>query len=218
MSHLLRHTLAKNVQYLVEMVVLVEFIACMSSLGHAKVDSMSDTVLQQVDSTSIRMSLPVSIVLRQRTIQRGRWSVPVWEIEAIAMGAQAALETEPGELIRQNEAEKIHAWPGWKLNFYKDACERYWHALIGDKPLIYVVCREPLDDDAALSIEPLIVTCDYDEATAHLETDDTVLSMPIPADIYRHMEQFVLHHYKPKPFKKRQRKKWKDGEHPEGKR
>ncbi|MEE9333189.1 MAG: DUF3305 domain-containing protein [Granulosicoccaceae bacterium] len=173
---------------------------------------MNEQHLFQAISNGTRLSLPVSVVLRQRTIQRGRWSVPVWELEAVAMGSQAKLCDGSGELVRQTDSEKSYSWSGWSITFYKDACERYWHALIGDKPLVYVVCRDPLDDDATLSTEPLLVTCDYDEATAYLETDDTVLSMPIPADIYRHMEAFVMQHYQPKPFKKRMRKKWLDGE------
>ena len=173
---------------------------------------MTEKQLFQPISVGTRLSLPVNIVLRQRTIQRGRWSVPVWELEAVAMGSHAKLSSGSGELVRQTDTDKSYSWSGWNITLYKDACERYWHALIGDKPLVYVVCRDPLDDDSELSTEPLLVTCDYDEATAYLETDDTVLSMPIPADIYRHMEAFVLQHYQPKPFKKRKRKKWLDGE------
>ncbi len=169
-------------------------------------------VSPQSSESKIRLQLPVSLVLRQKTIQRGAWSVPVWELEAVALGAHTSLEEGAGVPVRQTQTEKAYSWSGWKLTFYKDACERYWHALIGDKPLIYVVCREPVEDDSPLPIEPMSVTCDYDEATAYLETDDTVLSMPISADIYRHMEAFVLQHYKPKPFQKRKRKKWLDSD------
>ena len=179
---------------------------------------MSDQQLFEPVSQGSRLSLPVNIVLRQRTIQRGRWSVPVWELDAVALGTQARVPAGEGELIHQTDTDKSYIWSGWNITLYKDACERYWHALIGDKPLVYVVCRDPLDDNATLSTEPLLVTCDYDEATAYLETDDTVLSMPIPADIYRHMEAFVLQHYQPKPFKKRKRKKWLDEEGGEGRR
>jgi len=173
---------------------------------------MSDQDLFHPISSGIRLDLPVSVVLRQRTIQRGRWSVPIWELEAVALGSHTKLAEGAGKLIRETDTEKSYSWTGWSITLYKDACERYWHALIGDKPLVYVVCREPFDDESALSTEPLLVSVDYDEATAFLETDDTVLSMPIPTDIYRHMEAFVLQHYKPKPFKKRKRKKWLDGE------
>jgi len=171
---------------------------------------MSDLLVATELSKCIRLSLPVTVVLRQKTVQRGRWSVPVWELEAVAMGTHKALEGQEGELVHQTDSEKSYAWSGWNITFYKDACERYWHALIGDKPLVYVVCRDT-DEDSPLTTEPLLVTCDYDEATAFLETDDSVLSMRIPADIYKHMEAFVLAHYKPKPFKKRKRKMWKDG-------
>ncbi len=179
---------------------------------------MSEIATVQPNLSKTRLYLPVSIVLRQRTIQRGVWSVPVWELDAVAMGAHAKVAEGAGELVRQSDTEKVYSWSGWQLTFYKDACERYWHAWIGDKPLIYVVCREPEDDESLLSTEPLLVTCDYDEATAYLETDDNVLSMPIPIDIYRHMEAFVLQHYQPKPFEKRKRKKWVDSDKRDGRR
>ena len=127
--------------------------------------------------------------------------------EALASGgAAAAGNTDKGDLF---------AWSGFQLTLYKDACERYWHALIGDKPLVYVVCRDDTDevdgpDSSAVSICPVIVTVDYDEATACAETDELVLTTPIPTDLYRYMEDFVLQHYKPQEFKKRRRKNWSD--------
>ena len=111
---------------------------------------------------------------------------------------------------------ELFGWPSHKVTLYKDACERYWHALIGEKPLIYVVCREDEDDlelDGSDEIVqpglcPVIVTIDYDEATACAETDALVLSTAIPPELYRYMESFVLQHYKPQPFKKRKRRNW----------
>ena len=107
--------------------------------------------------------------------------------------ASPAGTTDKGELF---------AWSGFEVNLYKDACERYWHALIGEKPLIYVVCRDEsqyADTEASqgLLMTPLTVTIDYDDASAAAETDSPVLSSLIPGELYRTMERFVLAHYKP---------------------
>ena len=106
----------------------------------------------------------------------------------------------------------LFAWSGLHITLYRDACERYWHALIGEKPLIYVVCRETMGDNSDIDkpVRPGIVSLDYDEAVAASETDTLVLSGPIPAELYRYMEAFVLQHYRPRQLKKRKRQDWHD--------
>lgn len=152
-------------------------------------------------------------------IKRSFWSLPSWYLHTVAVGenlaASDALASSGAISAGSTDKGDLFAWSGFHLTLYKDACERYWHALIGDKPLVYVVCRDDADevdgpDAAIVSIQPVIVTVDYDEATACAETDELVLTAPIPTDLYRYMEDFVLQHYKPTEFKKRKRKKWSD--------
>ncbi len=142
-------------------------------------------------------------------IKRGLWEAPSWYLNGVLMGSQMKHHLAAGQSLGSTEKGELFAFSDYTVTLYKDACERYWHALIGDQPKAYVVCREESDDsEHDLGIEPLLVTCDYDEATAHAETDSLVLSCPIPGEMYRFMEAFVLEHYKPQPFKKRKRKKW----------
>jgi len=166
-----------------------------------------------------RLSLPAIVLLERRMISRSFWSMPSWYLYTVAVGenlaASRALSSGGAAAAGNTDKGDLFAWSGFQLTLYKDACERYWHALIGDKPLVYVVCREDAgesdsSDPAGVSIHPVIVTVDYDEATACAETDELVLTTTIPTDLYRYMEDFVLQHYKPKEFKKRKRKKWSD--------
>ncbi len=181
--------------------------------------------------SSSRLSLSVTVLLERRMIKRSFWSMPSWYLHAVAVGDSVAAgqsNSASGEPAGTTEHGDLFAWPGHKVTLYRDACERYWHALIGDTPLIYVVCRDDTDDpDSAESasggVSPVVVTIDYDEATACAETDALVLSRPIPPELYRYMEAFVLQHYKPVPFKKRKRRNWSDNpaggaspEHPQG--
>ena len=168
-----------------------------------------------------RLRLPVTVVLERREVRRRRWSAPSWYLSGVlvgdAFGAAGAdgLEVRAGgtgaagETGNEPPASVEHAWTNRTVTLYKDACERYWHALIGDRPLVYAVCRER---GAAPGIEPVVVTIDYDEATAFGETDALVLSTDIAPALYRYMEGFVLAHYRPKPFEKRRRKRWARGE------
>jgi hypothetical protein len=192
-----------------------------------------------------RLRLPVTVLLERRIISHSFWTLPSWYLHTVAVGdhlvtgtalRQVGLQTTPDTTASSGRATgsrvciaagstdkgELFAWTGFHVTLYKDACERYWHALIGDKPLIYVVCRDKVDtmDDAvrtvngscepAMTIQPGFVSIDYDEAVAAVETDALVLSTLIPLELYRYMEDFVLQHYQPAQLKKRKRKNWSD--------
>lgn len=140
------------------------------------------------------------------------WQQASWYLDSILTGEHLTANSDTGVKTADTAQGELYLWTGYRITMYRDACERYWHALIGDKPLVYVVCNE---DETDGSVEPALVTLDYDEATAHSETDGKVLSTDIPSELYQIMETFVLQNYKPKPFKKRKRKNW-SGEKPHG--
>jgi len=165
-------------------------------------------------TTRLRLHLPVVVVLERREVVTRFWSAPSWYLSSVLVG-EALADHVDAQPLRETERGREFAWSGHRVTLYKDACERYWHALIGDRPLVYVVCRERAvgdDSDAGAGIAPVVVTIDYDEATAFAETDELVLSGDITPELYRYMEAFVLEHYRPKPFEKRRRKRWADGE------
>ncbi|MEE9320702.1 MAG: DUF3305 domain-containing protein [Granulosicoccus sp.] len=176
-------------------------------MANAKIRSQLIDARQQ--GSTIRLSLPVTVLLERRLIKRKFWSLPSWTLAGVAFGEQLAHAGADGRKVRETEAGQIWSWSGYHITLYKDACERYWHALIGDKPKVYVICREDIDTND-VPLEPLLVTVDYDEATAYAETDELVLSASIPAELYRYMEGFVLEHYQPEPFRKRKRRDWSE--------
>lgn len=162
-------------------------------------------------ASSTRLSLPVTAVLEKRLIKRQLWQIPSWYLHGVVVGDSLAHQSPPGQPVGQTEQGELFSFGGYEVTLYKDACERYWHALIGTKPLVYVVCNEEVEsDEHDLPVEPALITIDYDDAISHAETDGLVLSTDIPGELYRPMEAFVLDHYKPKPFEKRKRKKWVD--------
>ena len=59
-----------------------------------------------------------------------------------------------------------------------------------------------------MEIEPFYVTANQDEAVGHLETDDIVLSIPMPEEIRELLEHYVVNHYRPVEKKKRKRRDW----------
>ena len=57
---------------------------------------------------------------------------------------------------------------------------------------------------------PLVVTLSYDEMASYIEVDEPVFDLPIPGDIYRWLEDYVLQNYEFKEENKRRREKWAD--------
>jgi len=165
------------------------------------------SIISEPDSITSRISVPVAVVLEKRQTQGKFWTTDTWHLENVLVGEHLALGSDSygGVKTADTESGEQYLWSGFRVTLFRDACERYWHALIGDKPLVYVVCRE---DEADGGDEPALVTIDYDEALAHSETDAKVLSMDIPRELYQLMETFVLDNYKPAEFKKRKRKNW----------
>lgn len=151
--------------------------------------------------------MPCAVVLKRREVRGAFWSETVYDLNNVLVGEHLSLDQQAasGITVTESVSDDLQVWSGLSVTLYKDACERYWHALIGDRPKVYVVCRTDETDGTS---EPWIVTIDYDEALSYSETDSTVLSCPIPGELYRQMERWVLQHYKPQKFHKRKRKKW----------
>jgi hypothetical protein len=164
----------------------------------------TEAVKNALETSASRLHMPVSVVLEKRMATGSFWALPSWYLHTVAVGQNliAHQASEPGgTLAGSTDKGELYAWSNLVVTLYKDACERYWHALIGDKPLVYVICKEE-------NMHPIAVTVDYDEASACAESDAPVLSAEIPAELYRAMERFVVDHYRPVEFKKRKRRKW----------
>ena len=80
---------------------------------------------------------------------------------------------------------------------------------MASRPSVFVVCAEDEDGEPP---RPVHATVSYGEASAYMETDEPVFSVPMPPEIYRWVEGFVLEHYVPEPPRKRRREDWKRGE------
>ena len=177
----------------------------------------SDLAEPAKQDPGIKLVIPVTVILERRMISRSFWSMPSWYLHTVGVGNDLVAGQQPrsasGEPAGTSDKGDLFVWSGLTVTLFKDECERYWHALIGEKPLVYLLCRDETDssdgaDDSPLSMRPILATLDYDAASAAAETDTPVLSAPIPGELYRAMERFVLTHYRPQKFQKRKRRNW----------
>lgn len=147
---------------------------------------------------------PVSVVMECRQIRHRRWVVPQWDAIGIVVGEAVASGAGEPVTVRGGPDREQRLWPGFVLDLARGDAESYWYNLVGRTPSLYVVCQV----DEAGALVPVRVTADSDEASAHEEADDQVFPVPIPPEIYPHIERYVVENYKPTPSKKRKRKAW----------
>ena len=157
--------------------------------------------------------IPVSIVLQRQEQPLDVCTSPHWRVLGVVAGQEVAGTRVKRTLVRCDDTCQEYLWSGFTVELFKDGAESYYYNLVGNKPSLFVICRE----DEAGGLVPFLVTANHDEAGAHMEADDSVFSVSMPAEIYRWLERYVLEHYTPQQKMKRKRKDWysdsgKDGQ------
>jgi hypothetical protein len=160
--------------------------------------------LSHVVETESRISIPVAVVLERRIDSDKKWTYPSWRLFAVVAGEN--IQTQDQQVtIHDNGATQRIFHGGLRLDLFKDGSEGYWYNLLSADPYLFVVCDGEQGD---MEITPVYVTVNQDEATGNLESDDIVLSAPMPAEIRDLLERYVVNHYQPELKKKRKRKDW----------
>lgn len=158
------------------------------------------------------LTFNVSVIMRQSPSD-SPWLESSWE----AVGLIVTGDGERGEfaqpnLIHQEGQVRRYLYSGFTLRLHEDECESYYYNLLSPQPHCYVVAN--VDDQGRP--KPFLVSLSYDEANAYMEGDETVYTVPVPAEIYRWTEAFVLDHYVPQKRTKRKRADWRlSGQRPD---
>ncbi len=122
------------------------------------------------------------------------WGRPIWSIKKIQVD-----EDTPAVQLKDNSSR--FSLP---VELHQLHCEAYYQNLISAAPKIYLICHV----NESQIVIPHILTVDYDEANSYMESDETVLTAPLPQPLCLWLERFVIEHYTPEQRKKRRRKKW----------
>ncbi len=149
---------------------------------------------------------PVAVIMGVPDGQTARWAALRKEPIAVVAGAHVASKIGPNTVLNsQTDGDEQFIYTGFTLRLHRDEVESYYFNLMGEQPSIFVICSE----DEAGQLTPFLTTPSYDEATAHMEVEEHVFSLPIPPEVYRWIEHFVLEHYRPTRKRKRKRDNWK---------
>jgi len=149
----------------------------------------------------------LAVLMERRLARSGPWSAAQWELVGVLPGGSGAGRT----CVHRDRGCSRWLWTGLTLELHRDGCEGYRFNLASGRPRLFVVCFSDEEAEAeGDEIEPLLVSASQDEATAHLESEDEVYSLPMPEAVRARVERFVARHYRPEDNKKRRRRDWKE--------
>lgn len=143
--------------------------------------------------TAQENTLAITAVILQRKSQH-IWGTDNWSLLGL-------LPYVSEQTIQQAEAQgSVHYLTDLVLQLHPLHSDVYYHNLMSGKPQVYVI-SQLVPDQLPL---PILITVDYDEAAAYMETGEQVLNTDLPENLCQWLEQFVLTHYQPeKPMKRR---------------
>lgn len=166
---------------------------------------------EQLEDLPLVESFPVSIIMQHRSIENNIWVSEKWEVEAVVAGGETAGKSGGAEpernILRIGAEDEKYIWSNYQITLFKDEVESYYFNIISDTPFVFVVCQ---DEEGDGELKPYTVSVNYDEAGSNLEVDNEVFQVPMPGEIYKWVEAFVLNHYAPEKRKKRKRVDWKE--------
>ena len=129
-------------------------------------------------------------IVMQRRPAKSRWADFVWEpLSALPgeHGGEARLLVE-----RDGLAQWLH--PGFALELHRDEAEGYYLNVSSQHPRVFVLWR--MDEERGL---PLFVTASIEEAGRWMDGGHSVDGVPMPAQIYAWVGEYVERHYRPEP-------------------
>lgn len=137
--------------------------------------------------------IPLSIVTARESVRNNPWIDERWRV----VGVVTARATSGGNIaravLRAAPDSEQYIWSGFVLNLRPSEADGYYYNIIGQNPSLYVYCEQ--DDSGELC--PRSVTAEYIDAMSHGEGGNTVYAVPMPPEVYRAIEQYVLAHYVP---------------------
>jgi hypothetical protein len=156
-------------------------------------------------------SFDVSVIMESRPSSH-LWADESWNaIGVVAMSepGQNSGKNREIKLIEQGDIKQF-IYSGMKIRLHLDECESYYHNLMSPEPGCFIIASEEDADGNETNVPiPFLVSLSFDEAHAYLEGDATVYSVPIPPELYRWAEAYILENYAPEKRTKRKRTDWK---------
>jgi len=156
-----------------------------------------------IESTASVQMFPVCVLTARERVSGHRWIDERWRVLGVQQGRDhASTETVTRHAVRVTPEDEQYLWTGLTLVLRASEVDSYYHNLLGASPHIYVLTQL---NEAGEPV-PVDVSLEYSEALAFAEFGNESYAVPMPAELYREAEKFVLEHYVPEePRQKRKR-------------
>ena len=152
-------------------------------------------------TTSVEV-YPVAVLASRERVKGNAWIDERWRVLGVVAADDRATGDIRRETVRTDADAEQYLWTGLKLVLRASEADSYYYNLLGTNPQIYVLTQ--LNDDG--EPVPIEVSLEYSEALAFSEFGNESYAVPMPAELYCRIEQFVLAHYLPdEPRRKRKR-------------
>ena len=133
-------------------------------------------------------------VIMQRRATRNRWVSVAWEPWSVLESDEP--QGGPRMLVERADVAQW-LYPGFELVLHRDEAEGYYLNVSTDSPKVFVLWIM----DAARGV-PLQVTASYHEASRWMDAGHTMDCVPMPADLFAWVGEYVENNYRPEPRKR----------------
>jgi len=151
------------------------------------------------DLTRMTDSFPIAVITAREPVRDNPWIAERWRVLGVVPGQPDGARQRA--VIRTGPEGEQYLWGGLSLRLRPAVADAYYFNLVGQQPSLQVICHRGENGE----LRPVAVTADYIDAMAHGEAGADVHAVPIPAEIYVRLEQFVLDHYQPDEEKPRRK-------------
>ena len=129
----------------------------------------------------------------QRRPAKSPWADVIWEPHGVVPGHNGGAK----KLLVEDDGAVQWLHPGFELELHRDEAEGYYLNVSSTRPSVFVLWR--MEGDEGL---PVQVTASSEEAGRWLDGGHAVDRVPMPAEIYAFVGDYVEKNYQPK-FEKR---------------
>jgi hypothetical protein len=143
-------------------------------------------------AASARIQITVAVLTVREAVKGNPWITERWRILGVVAGESLGTARER-RVVRSAPDSEQYLWTGLSLLLNEPEADSYYYNLLGDNPSVYIFGHR----DASGEIVPTQVSVEYIDAMAHAETGNEVFSVPMPPEVYRIVEEFVLEHFVP---------------------
>lgn len=154
---------------------------------------------------SSRPQIDVAVLMRREAVQgpMARWQARRWVL-ADVVPHETGFGTEP-RCLRQTDGESLWMHPAREVALFTDDAEGYWLNATSPTPCYFVMWRLVDAEDGGEPVAmPQAVSLSYHDAGRWLDAQETVETVPAPADVVAWMASFAEQYFVPEE-KKRQR-------------